>query len=158
KSKAPEAHVSINGHSHFLLGGIMKSNRTSTMKWIMMVGLLASSLLFWQAAHAASDLACSHLDQLIRFHFDCCGSNSSSGVCEGLLQAAVVANCGDRCNPCVAIGENPAPSGCTCAMDPNDPDLPRFGGFQPIACISPSFNVVECCVGDPNVGSLCQSV
>jgi hypothetical protein len=55
----------------------VKSNRTATMRWIIIIGLLTSSLLFQQSAHAASDLACNHLGELIRFHFDCCGSISA---------------------------------------------------------------------------------
>ncbi|HTD18498.1 MAG TPA: hypothetical protein VK667_03105, partial [Ktedonobacteraceae bacterium] len=57
--------------------------------------------------------------------------------------AAESANCVDFCSPCYyLIGEFPAPEGCGCTIDPSDPNLAQFPGFQPIACIDPSYNVV----------------
>src|SRR5712691_6658511 len=107
----------------FFWGGAMKSNRRSTMKRLMMAGLLVSGLLFWQAAHATTDMTCSNLDNLIRGRFNCCASTTSSGVCDGLFKAAEEANCGDVCNPCFEFGYAPAPAGCGCTINPDDPDL-----------------------------------
>jgi len=135
----------------------VKSNRTATMRWIIIIGLLTSSLLFQQSAHAASDLACNHLGELIRFHFDCCGSNSSSPACEGLLNAAEHANCVDFCNPCTQIGALPAKVGCGCTIGPTDPGLPQFGSAPQFACTDPFGAGPECCVSDPNIGSLCET-
>ena len=132
------------------------------MKRLMMAGLLVSGLLFWQAAHATTDMTCSNLDNLIRGRFNCCASTTSSGVCDGLFKAAEEANCGDVCNPCFEFGYAPAPAGCGCTINPDDPDLAQFSGaYVSFACTALDFgDALACCAGfgDPagSGGGTCE--